>query len=224
MDGMLIKMYVVACCVLDQLVSVVSGLCCGSHGWSHAHCTGDLGRHRHASDVMRPSAFCEEIRWQKLISRSPASAVTSYGRFATKIWTTVDSIFDHSRGRGLWLCQTDNSVETEQWKSRQDCLLISQRIDQIHDSKTTDHCTFASRACVQIINQSHSSTWAITGIVQGMFLHINTHSKVSPPCLTTGQDTAIGPTPSLPAGILLRTTNCDSGQSPALSSLSLVQS
>ena len=86
------------------------------------------------------------------------------------------------------------------------------------------HCTFASRVCVQIINQSHSSTWAITIIVQGMFLHINTHSKVSPPCLTTGQDTAIGPTPSLPAGILLRTTNCDSGQSPALSSLSLVQS
>ena len=100
---------------------------------------------------------------------------------------------------------SDNSVETEQWKSRQDCLLISQRIDQSHDSKTTDHCTFASRACVQIINQSHSRIWAVTGIVQGMFLHINTHSKVSPPCLTTGQDTAIGPTPSLPAGILLRT-------------------
>lgn len=216
-------MYVVACSVLDQLVSVVSGLCCGSHGWSHAHCTGDLGRHRHASDVMRLSAFCEEILWQKLISRSPASAVTWDGRSATKIWTTVDSIFDHSRGQGLWLCQTLGSVETEQWKSRQDCLLISQRTDQIHDS-THRPLHFASRACVQIINQSHSSTWAITGIVQGMFLHINTHSKVSPPCLTTGQDTAIGPAPSLPAGILLRTTNCDSGQAPALSSLSLVQS
>ena len=38
--------YVVACSVLDQLVLVVSGLCCGSRVLSHAHCTGALDQTR----------------------------------------------------------------------------------------------------------------------------------------------------------------------------------
>ena len=145
--------------VLDQLVLVVSGLCCGSRVLSHARCTGApdqtrISRHAAVSFLWRES-------WTKTDHRRPAPAVTWDGGSVMKICTTVDSIFDHSLGRvygsvrqtippqsGRWRQNNGNLNKTVYWSDK----------DVIRFMIPIDQCSIAL-CCVQIINLSHSSKW-----------------------------------------------------------------
>ena len=104
------------------------------------------------------SAFCE----QKLIEASPLLPPSPEMRthWATKIWMTVDSIFDHSQGR---VYGSVRRTDTEQWKSRDKTVI---------DLSDWNHKDLIRFMITQTLCSYHHWSPSQLVMVHKMFLHI----------------------------------------------------